>query len=115
MQLPPDKDTKQPIEATYDRSTDSHTGESQWLDVVSHPATELPPRVQCEAIPATSSPVTVSPLPEVVPEQGPGISTDTLRIILIILLTAAFLLGMQGTAGDHQAVRLDSATKVLGE
>ncbi len=115
MQLPPDKDTKQPIEATYDRSTDSHTGESQWLDVVSHPAAELPPKAQCETIPATSSPVTVSPLPEVVPAQGPEISTDTLRIILIILLTAAFLLGMQGTAGDHQAVKLDSATKILGE
>jgi hypothetical protein len=51
----------------------------------------------------------------VVPAQGPEISTDTLRIILIILLTAAFLLGMQGTAGDHQAVKLDSATKILGE
>ncbi len=115
MQLPPEKDTNQPIEDTYGNSTGSHTGESQWLDVVSTPAAQLPPRVQTEAIPATTTPDAVSPLPEVVPEQAPEISTGTLRIIFIILLTAAFLLGMQGTAGDHQAVNLDSATKLLGD
>ena len=115
MQLPSEKDTSQSPEDTYGNSTGIHTGESQWLDVVSTPAAKLPPKVQTETIPATSTPDAVSPLPEAVPEQGPEISTGTLRLIFIILLTAALLLGMQGTAGDHQAVRPDSATKVIGE
>ena len=83
--------------------------------VLRREAYAAPTPIQTEAIPAATTPDAVSPLPEVVPEPAPEISTGTLRIIFIILLTAAFLLGMQGTAGDHQAVNLDSATKLLGD
>ncbi|MDE0957602.1 MAG: hypothetical protein OSB12_03095 [Planctomycetota bacterium] len=94
----------------------SPSRESQWLDIVSHPPLPLSPRFdpenETEMVPAMPSsplllsPLTLSPavepLPTLLPpEPLPLVPMSLIRVLAILALTAIFLIGWQGTAGEN--------------
>lgn len=95
---------------------ESPSRESQWLDIVSHPPLPLSPRFDPEnetamesampssqqvLCPLTISPV-VEPLPALLPSEPlPLVPLSLLRVLIILALTAIFLIGWQGTAGEN--------------
>lgn len=91
--------------------------EQQWLDVVSHPAPLLPPKI--EATPTVPGPKPLFVGPEVTPsettlELDEAYSTP-LRCLAIILLTAIFLLAWQQRVGDESTVDRISSSSLLNK
>ena len=89
--------------------------EQQWLDVVSHPAAPLAPRI---------SPIEAPPVPEAAPAAPDSlpVSEDAaleplyspmIRGIAIIVLTVLFLLAWQDRVGDESTVDRVRASQVL--
>jgi hypothetical protein len=95
---------------------ESPSRESQWLDIVSHPPLPLSPRFDPEnetaleiatpssqqfISPSTNSPA-VEPLPVLLPSEPlPLVPIGLLRVFAILALTAIFLIGGQGSAGEN--------------
>jgi hypothetical protein len=90
---------------------ESPSRESQWLDIVSHPALPLSPRFDPEnetemetAMPSAQEVLSpaVEPLPALLTSEPlPLVPMSLLRAFAILALTAIFLMGWQGTAGEN--------------
>ena len=116
MQQDPLNTRQSTPEEGSEATRESPSRESQWLDIVSHPPLPLSPRFDPEnesamesampssqqvLCPLTISPV-VEPLPALLPSEPlPLVPMSLLRVLIILALTAIFLIGWQGSAGEN--------------
>ncbi len=107
MHEDPHKNRPEKPSGVFEATDLAPSREAQWLDVVSHPASPLPPKMA--PLPVVEAP----PQEDTVPREVPSEALPLMRILAIVALTLIFLLGWQGTAGDRSEMRPGPNSGVL--
>ncbi len=100
-----------PVKASPTPEAPPLTREQQWLDVVTHPAPDLPPYEPAPAHEETH----IAPVAEniTIPEESMLPHSGLIRGISILVLTIIFLLSWQQKVGEESAVNQISAASIL--